>query len=459
MTARVLVVDDIEANLKLLQARLMAEYFEVITATNGYEALDICRKGLCDVVLLDVVMPGMDGYEVCRQLKADPATVHIPVVMVSSLDQTADKVAGLEAGADDFLNKTVNDLSLTTRVRSLARLKMVTDELRMRVTTGNDLGLDQIGQMDHIDPLEGRKGNILIVDDRESSYARMDQILSSEHKVVVVPNPNEALYRAADANFDLVIVSLDIEEIDPLRLCSQMRSLDRTRTTPILMVAGEGNETRLITAIGIGVNDYISRPVDKNELLARVRTQVRRKRLNDKLRDSVQNTMEMAVRDSLTGLNNRRYFDSHMQSMFDRAQISGKPLALIVLDIDFFKQVNDTHGHQAGDEVLRRFSRRLAKNVRSKDLASRYGGEEFVVAMPDTDQELAVIVAERMRREMEKHPITINDEGDQIAITLSAGISGIEGEADTVDAMIKRADAALYRAKETGRNRVLGQAA
>ena len=459
MTARVLVVDDIEANVKLLKARLMAEYFEVQTASNGPDALDICQKGLCDVVLLDVMMPGMDGYEVCRRLKANAATAHIPVVMVTSLDQPSDKVEGLNAGADDFLTKPANDLSLTTRVRSLARLKMVTDELRMRVVTGAELGGEADASPQFMDPREGRLGTILMVDDKEHSYARSVRTLEQEHHVTVLSNPQEALFHAADVDYDLVIISIDLNDFDPLRLCSQMRSLDRTRTVPILLVAGEGDDAKLIRAIDLGVNDYISRPVEPNELLARVRTQVRRKRLNDQLRENMQSTMEMAVRDSLTGLNNRRYFESHMESMFNKAQLAGKTLSLIIVDIDHFKQVNDTHGHPVGDEVLKLFSDRLTKSVRSKDLASRYGGEEFIIAMPDTDRELALVVAERMRREIAAHPMVVDRGRQQIQITLSAGISAISGADDTLESMIKRADDALYEAKRSGRNRVHALAA
>jgi two-component system, cell cycle response regulator len=141
MSARVLVVDDLSANLKLLEVRLNAEYFEVITATNGPEALEICERSQCDIVLLDVMMPGMDGFEVARRLKSNPSTHHIPIIMVTALDQPADRVRGLEAGADDFLTKPVNDIELLARVRSLVRLKMVTDELRMRAVTTSEIGV------------------------------------------------------------------------------------------------------------------------------------------------------------------------------------------------------------------------------------------------------------------------------------------------------------------------------
>ncbi len=458
MTARVLVVDDVEANVKLLQARLMAEYFEVLTASNGPDALQKCQAGLCDIVLLDVMMPGMDGYEVCHRIKSDPRTAHLPVVIITALDQPEDKLQGLEAGADDFLTKPTHDLSLITRVKSLSRLKMVTDELHMRISTGKQFGLDTT-VADVKDPKDGREGKILVVDDQASSYEKVVKTLSREHSVSVITKPQEAVFRAADEEYDLVIISLDIEGFDALRMCSQLRSVDRTRSLPLLLIAGEGAEASLIRGIDIGVNDYIQRPVDPCELLARARTQVRRKRLNDRLRSSAQQTIEMAVKDPLTGLNNRRYFDSHMQTLFENAQSGKQPISLVVLDIDHFKLVNDTYGHQAGDDVLRVFSERICKNVRSKDLACRFGGEEFVVAMPDTDHDLAFVVADRMRREVAEHPFVVDDGAQQISVTVSAGVSCITGKDDSIADLIKRADTALYQAKNLGRNQVVSNAA
>src|SRR6202041_50716 len=209
MTARVLVVDDVPANLRLLEARLSAEYFDVITAMSGQEALAICERAECDLVLLDVMMPDMDGFEVCRRLKTNTLTHHIPVVMVTALDQPADRVRGLEAGADDFLTKPIPELALIARVRSLARLKMVTDDLRMRVFTSREIGIESPEREAVADT--GRNGRVLIVDDRPASYERIAAMLAKEHSVEVESNPNEALFRATDGNYDLVIVSLGLE--------------------------------------------------------------------------------------------------------------------------------------------------------------------------------------------------------------------------------------------------------
>ena len=376
MTARVLVVDDVPANVKLLEARLSAEYFDVSTAMCGADALAICEKAECDIVLLDVMMPDMDGFEVCRRLKSNPATHHIPVVMVTALDQPSDRVMGLEAGADDFLTKPVSDIALIARVRSLARLKMMTDELRMRALTSREIGI-QNPELEAIADA-GRAGRVLMVDDRPSSYERLAGMLKTQHAVDIELNPSEALFHAAEGNYDLVMVSLGLENYDALRLCSQLRSLERTRNLPILALCDPEDNTRMMRGLEIGVNDYLTRPVDKNELSARVRTQIRKKRYTDKLRDNVQQSIEAAIIDALTGLYNRRYMESHLGTLVEQAASRGKPLTALVLDIDFFKAVNDTHGHDAGDDVLREFATRIKKSIRGIDLACRLGGEESV---------------------------------------------------------------------------------
>lgn len=455
MTARVLVVDDVPANLKLLDARLSAEYFDVVTATNGHQALAICERGECDLVLLDVMMPEMDGFEVCRRLKSNALTHHLPVVLVTALDQPSDRVRGLEAGADDFLTKPVSDVALIARVRSLARLKRMTDELRMRAVTSREIGIESPEQEALVE--KGSGGKILIVDDRPASYDRLSKVLLQEHRVTVEHSPADALFRASEGNFDLLVVSLSLSQYDGLRLCSQVRSLERTRNVPILAICDDDNNARLVRGLEIGVNDFLVKPIDKNELLARVRTQVRKKRYAERLRDNVQLSIEMAITDALTGLYNRRYMESHLASQVQEANTRGKPLTTLVLDIDFFKAINDTHGHDAGDAVLREFATRIRKSIRGIDLACRYGGEEFVIVMPETDISVATLVAERLRRRIASDPFPIPD-GQVVVVTISAGLAAL-GADDDAASMLKRADLALYRAKRDGRNRVVPDAA
>jgi two-component system cell cycle response regulator len=456
MTARVLVVDDNPANVKLLEARLTAEYFDVVTARSGAEALDACARVECDIVLLDVMMPGMDGFEVCRRLKNNPATHHIPVVLITALDQPSDRVTGLNAGADDFLTKPVPDVVLIARVRSLTRIKMMTDELRMRAATSREIGLESAEREAIAEA--GLGGNILLVDDRPASCERIAEVLGVRHHLTVEKDPAAALFRASESNFDLVIVSLGLAHFDGLRLCSQLRSLERTRNLPILALYEAEENGRLMRGLEIGINDYLMRPIDPNELEARVRTQIRRKRYTERLRDNVQLSIEAAITDALTGLHNRRYMESHLNKLVEQAQTRGRQLSVLVMDIDFFKSINDTYGHDAGDDVLREFALRVRKSTRGIDLACRMGGEEFVVVMPETDLAVAGTVAERLRRKIASEPFRIG-QGKDIDVTVSVGIASFEGAGDTAANLIRRADQALYRAKRDGRNRVVADAA
>lgn len=456
MTARVLVVDDIEANVKLLEARLTAEYFETLTAYNGEQALQICAREGADVVLLDVMMPGMDGFEVCRRLKTDPKTQHIPVVMVTALDQPSDKVKGLEAGADDFLTKPVDDLALITRVKNLSRLKMLVDEMFMRASTGKQLGFAPAPSV--LGDGSGLGGKILLVEDHARSAERIIETLSAEHTIDLESNPHQALINLPDGGYDMLMVSLSLTGADGLRLCSQLRSLDRMRQLPILIISEPDENARLLRGLDMGVNDYLVRPIDKNEMMARVRTQIRRKRYSDQLRSSLEESVEMAITDALTGLYNRHYMDRHLRTLVDEAVQRGKPLSVLIADIDYFKAVNDTHGHQAGDEVLREFSRRLQKNIRGIDLACRLGGEEFVVMMPETDLTKAYAVGERLRQCIASDPFHL-EEDKQLTVTASVGIATLDGIDDTPEGLLKRSDEALYCAKRDGRNRVVADAA
>lgn len=456
MTARVLIVDDIPTNIRLLEVRLMAEYYEVASALSGPEALSLCESTEIDIVLLDVMMPDMDGFEVCRRLKANPRTQHIPVVMITALDQPSDRVKGLEAGADDFLTKPVDDMQLLARVKSLVRLKALTDELRARATTGQQIAIeDALRAMDKINTAGG---SLLIIDTDRRHAERIQNYLTPEHDVDILTQPADAVLQVTGMQYELALISMALDDFDALRVCSQIRTLEHTRNLPIILMADEGDRPRVVRALDLGVNDFIARPVERNELSARVRTQIRRHRYAIELRQSVNNTMAMAVTDDLTGLYNRRYFDRHLSVMLGKAQSQGRDMALMILDIDHFKAVNDTYGHDAGDVVLREFSARLKRNIRGIDLACRFGGEEFVVLMPDTDMAQAELVAERVRQSVAERSFEV-DATRRLSVTVSVGVSLYETEADTPESLIKRADVALYRAKREGRNRVVFDAA
>jgi two-component system cell cycle response regulator len=456
MTARVLVVDDILANVRLLEAKLTAEYFEVHTAMNGVDALESVQRVKPDIVLLDVMMPGMDGIEVCRRIKSNSQTHHIPVIMVTALDQPDDRVRGLEAGADDFLTKPVSDLALFCRVKSLVRLKMLTDELRSRVAAGESMGL--VKNIEH-EVLASEPGKILLIDNHNTLIGRIKSTVGQRHDINTFDDPQLALFEATENNYELIIISLDFDNFDGLRLCSQLRSLERTRQVPILIIVDPDDHERLLRALDMGVNDYLLRPVDKQELMARVNTQIKRCRYTEQLRTNVKQSIEMAVTDALTGLYNRRFMEKQLSALAMSAANRGKPLAILVIDVDYFKSINDNHGHDVGDRVLQELSSRLKDSLRNLDMACRTGGEEFIIVLPDTDNAVALRVGERLRKLISVKPFNAGAKSGPLGITVSIGIAAFEGINDSMEGLLKRADEALYQAKRDGRNRVTPAAA
>ncbi|WOI52747.1 PleD family two-component system response regulator [Parvularcula sp. LCG005] len=460
MTARVLVVDDLAPNVKLLEAKLRAEYFEVLTSLSGEEALEIAASQQPDIVLLDVMMPGLDGFEVCRRLKEDPITCHIPVVMVTALDQQSDRLAGLKAGADDFLTKPVQDVAMFARVRSLTRLKQMTDELRYRYVKGAELGavapsytdLDEATMVSSIMVITDEPFIDGLVEDAEGLPGKVHFHFENDAR--------QSLDLIRSQMPDLIMIDLALESYDPLRLCSAIRSFENARLSPLLALARDDDMRKLVRALDIGVSDYLMRPIDSQEMAARVKTQLRRKRYVEHLRQSVNETLEMAVTDPLTGLYNRRYLANHLPRLLRDAKEEANPLSLMVIDVDHFKKVNDTLGHDIGDVVLREMAQRMNFSIRGIDLACRFGGEEFVFVMPDTDRQSAEAIAERLRSQIAEAPVDIGA-GDPITITVSIGVATSEpgNLDDTPQDILKRADDALYKAKDTGRNRVVAQAA
>ncbi|MEE8333457.1 MAG: PleD family two-component system response regulator [Alphaproteobacteria bacterium] len=454
MSARVLVVDDLPVNVKLLEAKLLVEYYDVITAGDGPSAIQAVIDQAPDIVLLDVMMPGMDGYEVCTALKADPITAHVPVVMVTALNETRDRVRGLEAGADDFLTKPVNDVALFARIRSLVRLKRASDEWRAREATAVELGVTG-ATLDSVD--EKAPGRILVAINGLWEHEKTVETLRGQgHHVELAENDTETLSMAVDCDYELVVLgdSDSDGDGDALRACSQLRSNAETRHIPILMIVPDGDEPRLAKALELGVNDYLVRPIDRDELIARTRTQIRRRRYEERLRENFAASVNAAVTDSLTGMYNRRYLKSHFQRLSRRLRGSTKPLSLMVLDADRFKEVNDIWGHNIGDEVLQEIARRIQSNLRGFDTAVRYGGEEFVVLLPDTPIAAAATAAERICGLIAATPIPISADPAGLPVTVSLGVAAAVDTLD-LDDLIKRADDAMYRAKQEGRNRVV----
>ncbi|MCH2038607.1 MAG: diguanylate cyclase, partial [Rickettsiales bacterium] len=359
---------------------------------------------------------------------------------------------GLESGAEDFLTKPINDSALLARVRSLVRLKIMMDELRLRNQTGMQFGIVE-------DPLTSQNScfdtaRILIIDDDVVEYTQLvDKLKRPSNIVDVEADADQFLNTAKAGNYDVILVSTQLDEADGLRLCSQMRSQANLRSTPLVILIEEGEEDLIIKGLDMGVNDYLLVPVDDNELVARVTTQIKRKRYQDFLKANYEESISLAVKDSLTGLYNRRYFDVHHSAMLEQAQELNKPLTFMMVDIDHFKKVNDNYGHQAGDLILRQVAERMHSCLRSTDLVARYGGEEFIVITNAAPVSLAYDIADRISKTISKTPIMVNVDGKSLSLTITVSIGAATTVPDdTAESLLSRADKCVYQAKENGRN-------
>ena len=449
MTATVLVVDDLEQNVKLLEVKLLSEYYTVITASSGAKALEILSQNQVDIVLLDVMMPGMDGFETCKHIKSNLDTTHVPVVMVTALSEIEDRIKGLEAGADEFLTKPINDTALFARVKSLTRMKTVIDELKLRNKTNEALGNELIELKDNFSD-----NKILLLDDDIIQSKNIKQNLESLTGQVIVISNLEEIHTLGSFIPDLIIISCQMDSEDPLRIGVALRSKPPFKNSILMLLAEEENIPMVIKGMELGINDYFIYPVDKSELQARVKTQLRRKQYQDNLRKELEESVDLSTKDGLTGVFNRRYFDIHIKQMTKKAKQSHQKMCLMMFDMDHFKSVNDTYGHPAGDAVLKTLAALFKNSFRVTDLIARYGGEEFVVLLGNTDLANGLIIAEKVRAEIEALDFIVPEKDTPLKKTTSIGVAEYI-QTETVEDFISRVDKALYEAKETGRNKVI----
>ncbi len=452
MTARILVIDDTASNRKLFKHKLEQKYYQVELAASGHEALKILEKETIDLIILDVMMPIMDGFEVCKKIRSNPKTSLTPIIMATALRDSENRIKGLKCGADDFLCKPIDDTSLFARIRSLLRLKMIMDEWILRDNAAKKFSLEGRQEPPMADVKSGN-ASIYIFENNQADEKLLQEILRSEKNIVSRLNSSEELIETVKTqDIDILIISLEVTDIDALKLCSKLRSDNHSRYLPILITAEQTNSERLALALDLGVNDYIIKPIEPSEVIARARTLIKRKRFQEKLKENYETSLSLALTDSLTGIYNRRYLLNHLEHKIEAALTTDKPLSVMVLDIDHFKKINDTYGHDAGDQVLIELTQRIEKNIRNIDIVARLGGEEFVIVVPDLNPEQALDMANRLRRVIAEEVFTFTKKDLQISVTVSIGVATTCKATQSQDQLLKHADLALYEAKENGRN-------
>jgi two-component system, cell cycle response regulator len=449
---RLLIVDDEPLNIKLLKARLPAEKYETLSASNGQQAIQIANKDLPDLILLDIMMPDLDGFTVCRMLKQNPNTTEIPIILVTALEGLEDKIKGLETGADEFLTKPVNTIELLSRINSLLRLKQVRERLVLRSQSEKTFN-HFAGQLDKMDEYPIPSKILLVEDDEKDRHIFRSFFRDLDYELEWVKTGEEGLDLLTRKSFDLILLDVLLPGLDGFEICRRLKNAQQTRDLQIILITCLPDLENKIKGIELGADDYLIKPVNRQELQARMKVLLAKKQCMDVLRRDYESALNSAVNDSLTTLYNQAYFKKFFNQELKRATRQNYSVALIILDIDNFKQMNDSSGHMAGDHILATLGAIIKKSVREIDLSARYGGDEFVLVLPYADQEETFQVINRLRQAIEVSSFTQGNETLPEHLTVSMGIAFFPDQGSTPEEVIRNADLALYQAKREGKNR------
>lgn len=454
MSGRVLIVDDVATNRILFRARLAAAFYEPILAADGAACLTAAVDQRPDLILLDLVLPDIPGHEVLRRLRADPRTAAIPVIVLTATQDAGERLAAFSAGADDVIVKPAADQVLLARVRNL---------LRARADNDFPAGGTPIPGLAEPAAQFEPAASVALVSSRIDEARRLQRELSGvlRGRLRVLSRPQalaEAAQFRAGANVpDVFIVRDDgSDEAGALRFLSELKSHQATRHSAVCVLGpvGEGDDAAM--AFDLGADDVVGPNVTPAELALRNRSLVRRKRQGDRQRARMQDSLRLALVDPLTGLYNRRHAMPQLEAIAASAADTGSPFAVMVIDLDRFKLVNDQHGHAAGDQVLVEVARRLTANLRSTDLLARIGGEEFLVALPDCPMAEVRRVAERLCEAVEELPVRLASR-QRLSVTVSIGVAVANPRLHqpiAAEKVMEQADLALLDSKGAGRNQV-----
>ena len=461
MAGRILIVDGLATNRIVLKVKLAAAAHPVLQAATGAAALASATDDRPALILLAQRLPDLPGIEVCRRLRANPRTARVPVVLIAEAGDPGLRTAGLAAGADEVLLKPLNDVGLMARIRSLLRAHQADTDLETRADTCREMGLAEAAPGFQMPPQVA-----LVARDAATALgwrAALAPHLPAIWRPVSVP---EALAGAGQAGApDLYLVAADLGAAgDGLRLVADLRARSGGAEAGICLALAQPFAEEGALGLDLGADAVAPLPLDGAETALRLSRLLSRQRRVAALERAVRDGLQLAATDPLTGLWNRRYALAHLARIAGAARAEGGDFAVMVLDIDRFKAVNDLHGHAAGDAVLQSVAARLQRALRPADLLARIGGEEFLVALPDATAETARALAERLCRAVAATPVPVPGVAGGVGVTLSAGLalaSGSEGPgpgpdeaAAAVNAALARADAALYAAKAEGRNHI-----
>ena len=416
-----LVIDDSKAVRNTLASYLKALNFDVAKASDGEQGLKLASRMMPDLILVDVEMPVMDGFEFCKHLSREPDIKNIPTIVVSGTIDESQFRKGFRSGAIDFLEKPVSQPALAAIIESVS----INDNTSSSGTT------------------------VILSDDITLSSILVKTLNFLNSSVNICNSIDELETYLCFSNPDIILLDLSCNE-DKLNTCMRVRSLLGSDSPVIIAVADETDRDIMFQCFKYGATEFIIKPFGRDEVRARIENHIKLKKLQDELVQKNRILESLAYKDKLTGLMNRRYFDKALKDELAKAQANSTSLSFLMIDLDNFKQVNDTYGHDTGDIVLKEIASIIIDNIQGNAIPCRYGGEEFCVIYPDTSLADAVSISEKIKRFCSAKPVSKH----RIFQTISGGVSAYP-ETSSPEDLLPDADNSLYQAKRSGKNRIL----
>jgi two-component system, cell cycle response regulator len=446
MTAKILIVDDLKFNIDLLEEHLQNDLYEIHRAYNGQEALSKTLSVRPDLILMDVMMPVIDGLSATKTIRQTPEIAHIPIIMITALTSVDDRINSLFCGADDYMNKPINYLLLKKRIKSLLRLKYFTDEIILRA------GIDGAIPNNNVLDIDIAGSKILIIDEDTELTNSISSKLKRKNLIIdVCKDSKKAIASCLGDKYSLIILNTEITDVNAIELCVKIKNNTQLKSIPILVLVDEYDEDTLMKSLEIGINDYFLIPHEISELIAKVILQIKKFHYVENLRMSY---LRNATMDELTQTYNRNYLESYFKNLIANLQKEEKRSIICVIDIDDFKKLNDVYGHITGDKVLKSVASIFLKNIRSSDFIARIGGEEFIVILHDVIREEARLIIDKLREKISNTQFLDYSENNKIKCTISGGIDEIQKN-DSLASAVDRADKNLYKAKNSGKNMII----
>lgn len=451
---RVLIVDDEPTSRKLLIRILPQDKYEILNANDGMEALKMAVENHPDVILLDIIMPGLDGIEATRRLKADSRTKNIPVILVTCLDGMENKQIGLDAGAEEYLAKPVNPIELRARVKSMLQLKQYRDQLAIRRQSE---GPSADGARDKrlAERQDGELPVVLLVEDSEIDIRIITSFLKDMPlRLEAVSTGREAISRIQDNNIDLILLDILLPDMIGFDICERLKQIERCKETAIIVITCLHDLESRILGLEMGVDDFLVKPINRIELRARVKSLLEKKQQHNNLRAHCETALNSSISDWPTGVYNHGYFRRFLELEIKKSVTQRYPISLLKIDIDDFRIHNDALGHEAGDGILKDLAQILKNITRDVDLVSRYAEDEFAVVLPYTEKEGCLRVARRIEQAILMHDFLRGRSTQMKILTCSIGAAAYPEDASNEEELIQRAEEMLALAKRRGKNQV-----